>query len=274
MEYVNKRRPVVPAVYSLAKSGGRQFKDTHLLTELEYNNAVKSNFSAMNVRFKVKAEKFCDELSELRSRITAFNTKQNDGLEGLDDEDIDFLQEIVDDSDSDSDIEFEAILPKPQLIIVKTEENIVDNGAQANETQSTEDNGNGGSNSLDSFEEEDALSATMPFTTNDFKDRYYQAFDVSIRAAIVECLIGWNTTRPFSTVIYDKRFVGVLLKEVFTEEMGQENSNDERLDFIKRLFEIRIKGDEIRANGFDSIVAEKRCKAKNKATRSRVNSIE
>lgn len=289
MEYVQKRRAIVPAVYSLAKSGGRNFDETHLLTEIEYNMAVKSNFTALNTRFQVKKEKFCDEISELRQRITTYNAKGNDGLEGLDDDDIDFLQEVVD--DSDSDIEFEAMMPKPGLDIVKienVEKNSADstsdahaetemNDTQTNETQSAQANEVQSVvvyECAESNEISDILSGDISFTTNDFKDRYYQDFDVSLRAAIVECLIGWNSVRPFSTFIYDKRFVGVLLKEVFSEEIGQNQLNNMHLDFIRCLFETRVNGDAARANAFDSIVGEKRCKAKDKATRNRVNSIE
>lgn len=270
VKYLEKRRPIVPAVYSLEKSGGRQFKDTHLLSETEYNNAIGTNFNAMNNRFVVKTEKFCEEISGLRNRITAYNVSDID--DGLDDSDVEFIQDEID--DNDSDLEFEALMPKPAITIIKTEsaENSAQNDNEIDAQNNHTDNHSGANeynpeaNAQTDVEpvDPDGLSDKIPFISSETKDRYYEAYDVSVRSGIVDCLTAWNTTRPFSTVIYDKNFIGVLLKEVFKDEIKQEKLNETKLDFMKLLFEIRVKNDQSRADRFDAIVMEKHEKAKNK----------
>lgn len=138
------RRNVLPAVYNLQKSDGRNTQDSVLLTAREYNSALESGFTDMNLRFVIKKEAFCSEISTLRKRIVDYNLH---GIEGLDDSDIDFLEDEVDecDSDNDSDIEFEVLFPRPNEVIVKTEDDIaepVNNDNDENEIQ--------GNNSVDS----------------------------------------------------------------------------------------------------------------------------
>lgn len=118
----------------------------------------------------------------------------------------------------------------------------------------------------DDDNDSDVLSGTMPFSKSDMDDRYYPDFDASIRAGIIKCLNAWNTTFPFDTAIYDKRFVGVLLKEVFGQRYAYGDLDGKRFLFIKHLFEIRVKGDETRLEQFQAIVDEKRLRAKNKTT--------
>lgn len=61
----------------------------------------------------------------------------------------------------------------------------------------------------------DVFSGQLLFQTTETNDRYYEDFDAAVRAPIIQCLTGWNSTHPFNTNFYDKRFVGVLLKELF-----------------------------------------------------------
>lgn len=67
--YLDKKRPFTPAVYNLARSGGRTTEQTNLLSANEYNTAVSTNFSVLTDRFIVKKEKFCEEISQLRNRV-------------------------------------------------------------------------------------------------------------------------------------------------------------------------------------------------------------
>lgn len=279
--YLARCRTSTPAVYNMTKSGGRTSKQTELLSANEYNSAITTNFTVVNNRFDVKKEKFCDEISTLRNRIVAHST------DGLDDSDIEFLQNEIDDSDCDDEIDGAGGIGESEAESANhgdTESNRTinsENGviATANSTYVTADevdsniDANGSqANQMQSSAEVDHFSGTIPFAENDFNDRYYKDYDVGVRSAIVECLSAWNKSRPFSTVIYDKRFIGVLLKEVFREELGSLKDLDEkRLVFIKRVFDIRVDGDNSRASKFDSIVAEKHENAKN---RCRANSID
>lgn len=268
----------------MTKSGGRTSKQTELLSANEYNSAITTNFTVVNNRFDVKKEKFCDEISTLRIRIVAQST------DGLDDSDIEFLQNEIDDSDGDAEIDgyranaggvgesvaesanhgdtecdrtinsengVNATANSTYVTADEVDSNIETNGSQANQIQSSA--------------EVDHFSGNIPFAENDFNDRYYEDYDVVLRSAIVKCLSAWNKSQPFSTVIYDKRFIGVLLKEVFRDELASEGLDEKRLVFIKRMFDIRVDGDNSRASKFDSIVAEKHENAQN---RCRANSID
>lgn len=248
----------------MQRSEGRTTTESKLLTANEYNNALSSGFTSMNHRFVVKTEKYCEEVVELRKRIVDFN-KKNDDKDGLDDSDIEFLHEEID--ESDSDIEFEAILPGPSVYVIKTE---ADDNSEVNSNTELQDNntiGNITSTSLDdasSIIPNDVFSGQLLFKTTETNDRYYEDFDAAVRAPIIQCLTGWNSTHPFNTNFYDKRFVGVLLKELFDDNYSDKELDDKRILFIKTLFEIRVKNDEIRCMEFDSIVKEKQERAKNK----------
>lgn len=269
-EYLDRCRATIPAVYNMGKSGGRTTKQTQLLSANEFNDAINTNFTVVNNRFEVKAEKFCDEVAELRNRIVAHNTG---GLDGLDDSDIEFLQDEI---DNDSADELDEIVP--QVVPANVAAN--DTSVAADSTFMTANETDASTNQIATNENEandmqldafDDFSGDIPFITNDVDDRYYNDYDVSLRAAVVKCLTAWNKSNPFSTVIYDKRFIGVLLKEVFRDELALNDLNDKQMLFIKRVFEIRVDGDVSRAGKFESIVSEKHTKAQN---RGRANSID
>lgn len=311
LEYVERRRGILPAVYNLARSEGRTTCATQSLSTKEYNNALSSGFSAMNHRFVIKTEKFFEEISDLRKRITNYNIN---GVEGLDDSDIEFLQDEVE--GSDSDVEFEALLPRPETVIMiknddtsSSQENQVnepsaergsstqaqsnevrDDDVEANNTMEndaiddtvagaidgTADGPNGGiaAGAIDgtgnamiedtSGTDVDILSGDIIFTQTDANDRYFPSFDTAIRFGIVKVLSAWNGLYPFNSNLYDKRFVGVLLREVFGKNYATEPFDEKRISFVKRLFEIRVKDDETRLNDFDKIIEERREKAKTK----------
>lgn len=247
----------------MAKSGGRSTYQTQLLSANEYNNAINTNHTMVNERFDIKKEKFCDEISELRNRIvTAHNTS---GIDGLDDSDIEFLQNEIDESEAEDD---------ELMSQVEIANNDSTNGNAADSTFmddiETENTGTV-ENDVNVTEVLDDFSGAMQFTTNDFNDRYYHDYDVAVRASIVGCLSAWNKSSPFSSIIYDKRFIGVLLKEVFQDELDTANLNATQLAFIKQVFDIRVNGDETRLNKFNSIVTEKQQKAQ---CRSRSGSID
>lgn len=251
------------AVYSRAKSGGRTAKETNLLSANEYNVAIETNFTVVNNRFCAKKEKFCEEVAELRNRIMASNTS---GVDGLDDSDIEFLQDEIDGSDSDTELDETGTGTATNSIPATAEESTRETPETAKESTRGVFDGSENDDSID-----DILSGDIPFTATEFKDRYYQMYDVGLRSAIVQCLIAWNSSSPFSTVIYDKRFVGVLLKEVFRDELTEDHLDEAHLEFMKRLFDVRVKGDINRVSKFHSIVAEKCLKAKN---RGRANSVD
>lgn len=142
-----------------------------------------------------------------------------------------------------------------------------DNNTTTNEIESNENEGN----EMQLSAAVDDFSGSIPFVVNGADDRYYEDYDVGLRAAIVGCLSAWNKSRPFSSVIYDKRFIGVLLKDVFQDELALNDLNEKKMVFIKRVFEIRVDGDVGRASKFDSIVDEKHTNAK---SRGRANSID
>lgn len=82
----------------------------------------------------------------------------------------------------------------------------------------------------------DAFNGNLVFTTNESNDYYYPEFDAGLRAPIVKCLLGWNTTHPFNSDFYDKRFVGVLLKELFGNRNYVDNELDpKRISLVKSL---------------------------------------
>lgn len=270
---MENRREILPAVYNPKQSEGRTARETELLSSNEYNRALGSGFAALNNRFVIKTEKFCDEISELRQRIVKYNLNGDDGLD-LDDSDIEHLCDEVDNSDSDSDIEFQALVPKPAQVIVKTENDISPNTSNANNnSQSNEQmvddvsstNENEVTNDENGSEaENNVFSGSIAFEKNDVDDYYFREYNVSIRAGIAKILTAWNTTYPFDTAIYDKRFVGVLLKEIYNNQYADDKLDERSLSLIKQLFDVRVKNDENRFEQFDAIVTEKREKAKKK----------
>lgn len=291
----------MPAVYNPQRSEGRTTRETELLSTKEYNNALYSGFTALNGRFVIKTEKFCEEIADLRKRIVDYNLNGN---EGLDDSDIEFLRDEVD--ESDSDIEFEALMPKPAQV-VKTEDADVSaeidnlNDAQNDHVSSsqkqlnatgntdpgqteatnevvgeaavdvvTESNDSGQNDAANENVVEktaDVLSGSIAFETNDVNDYNFRDFNATIRAPIVNVLTAWNTSYPFNTDIYDKRFVGVLLKEIFNNQYADGQLDDQRLALLKRLFEIRVQNNKNRLEQFDAIVSEKCDRAMNKKNR-------
>lgn len=266
---MENRREIVPAVYNSNRSEGCTARETELLSSTEYNRALGSGFAALNNRFVIKTEKFCDEISELRQRIVKYNLGGDDGLD-LDDSDIEHLCEVVDNSDSDSDIEFQALMPTPALI-VKTENDDSQNTSHANDSEQSNaqmvddvssSNQNDDENGTEA--EINILSGAIAFEKNDVDDFYFREYNASIRAGIAKILTAWNTTYPFDTAIYDKRFVGVLLKEIFNNQYADDKLDERSLSLIKQLFEVRVKNDENRFDQFEAIVAEKREKAKKK----------
>lgn len=174
----------------------------------------------------------------------------------MDDSDIEYLQDELDDGEDEMDYSTPVLNEATNSTLATVEESNAGNGDESEFE-----------NASDAV---DKLSGSAKFTTNEVKDRYYETYDVGIRAAIVDCLIAWNTSRPFCTVIYDKRFIGVLLKEVFGDELAEECLCSNRLEFVKFVFEHRVDDDVSRSNTFNSIVAEKREKAQ---SRGRANAF-
>lgn len=305
VQYLKKSRSILPAVYNSQRSGGRTTEETMLLTANEYNNALGSGFTSMNQRFVVKTEKFCDEISNLRNRIVDLNMG---GIDGLDDSDIEFLQDEVDDDEVDSDVEFEILFPPPQTIFVKLEDNSEANAS--NDNNESNDNNQSGSMQNISFDElaepslvsstaeepsttsidendnsgernakendvandqPNIFSGTMAFNLTEVEDFFYPEYNVGLRAALVNFLTAWNSSFPFNSEIYDKRFVGILLKEVFEKKYTDATLDDPRILFIKRLFEIRVSDDNDRKSSFDVIVGNRVDEAKNKQNQNRLS---
>lgn len=194
---------------------------------------------------------------------------------------LNFLQDEID--DSDSDVEFHAIFPKPATIVVKTEETDVadsvenesvgNDSVMHNTTQddsvSTTENDNVSTTGNDyTSADNDEFSGKLSFETTDGDDRYYPEFEAAIRAPIIKCLSGWNTAHPFNSSFYDKRFIGVLLKELFSDYSNKQ-LDDTRISFIRKLFEIRVNFDKDRLDQFDSIVLEKQQRQQNKNQNNR-----
>lgn len=95
-----------------------------------------------------------------------------------------------------------------------------------------------------------ALSGSITAYATEFNDLVYGEYDTSIRFAIAKMLISWNKNYPFDASYYDKKFIGVLFREV----IGKRDVETTSIAFIKRLFEIRIKGDNERLEAFDEII--------------------
>lgn len=284
--YVTKSRAITPAVYNSKKAEGRTTKQTALLSQQEYNAALGSGYRAMNNRFVIKTEKFCDEISELRNRIVNYNV--GNGNDGLDDSDIEFLEDEIGDA-SDSEAEFEMIVPLPVIITKikseidhETEENVSTSAAtqvadaeenvvvaqEPDETIAIGPEPEAESNDGASEQHNDILHGPLKCVVSEVGDQYYPDFDASIRKPIVEILRAWNSTVPFNAHLYDSRFLGVLLREVFGSRYNGDQLDEKRISFVKRLFEIRVNGDMDRFNNFDAIVREKRQKANEKNRRT------
>lgn len=98
MAYLARHREIIPGVYNTALSEGRTTGQTQLLTAREFNVALNSGFSEMNSRFEVKKEMLLNEITEVRQRMV-------NKTDGLDDSDIEFLCELVDDEDGDTEFD-------------------------------------------------------------------------------------------------------------------------------------------------------------------------
>lgn len=260
VEYIAKRRTILPPVYNTKRSEGRTTHQTKLLSQKEFNAALGSGYTAMNSRFVIKTEKFCEEINELRNRIVNYNVGVGD--DGLDDSDIEFLQDEIDEA-SDSDAEFEAIMPRPAIEVSIKEE--VPN--ESTELQAVQEADSSGNATIDE-QQDDVLYGALKCVVNDVNDEYFPDFDVSIRTPIAKCLRAWNTTHPFNTSFYDARFLGVLLREIFGSRFADERLEAMKMDFLKCLFEVRVKSDEDRLKKFDAIVEEKCRKSKDRRASS------
>lgn len=108
---------------------------------------------------------------------------------------------------------------------------------------------------------DDDLSGGMLFTQNEMGDRFFENSNVVIRFAVVQLLTTWNTTAPFSQMVYDRLFVNILLKEVFGDELCNDNLNETTKSFVMDLFAVRVKNEAGRLKYFDEYVAKKREKA-------------
>lgn len=287
VEYLRRRREIIPGVYNPLLSEGRTTAQTRLLTGREYNIALNTGLNAMSNRFMVKQEVFIDEISELRKRCA----DAVDAIDGLDDSDIEFLREVVDESDNDSD--FEALINQPETVQAEnpidnsndlnaTEEDFVTanssqeiveaNDAQINQIHDQPTDNVSSTNvqqaqlkSLDGSEQRNAtiqnadddnidisaLSGEINVHQTEVKDLIYPVYDSSIRFPIAKMLITWNKTYPFNTRIYDKRFIGVLYRDIVG--IQPEENVLKGIEFMKRLFEIRVQNDETRNNDFDDI---------------------
>lgn len=260
VEYIEKRRTILPPVYNPKQSEGRTTHQTKLLSQKEFNVALGSGYTAMNSRFVIKTEKFCEEITELRNRIVNYNVGVAD--DGLDDSDIEFLQDEIDEA-SDSDAEFEAIIPR-SVIEMAIKEEVLNESTESQTVQEADSTGN----ATIGEQQDDVLYGALKCTVNEVNDEYFSDFDVSIRAPIAKFLRAWNTTHPFNSSFYDARFLGVLLREVFGSGFADERLEAMKMNFMKCLFEIRVKGDEDRLKKFDAIVEEKCRKSKDRRASS------
>lgn len=249
--FKSTHRAVVPGVYNMKKSGGRTTEQSKLLTTKEFNVAMDQGRTAMNTRFVVKSEKFCEEISDLRHRIV--NNNANNGDEGLDDSDIEHLQEEIDDDD-DNELEFDLLLPKPK-IVMKIEHDSNEEANQATNDEMDTPNGNNEKVQVDDV----SLVGNINYEKNAANDFHFPEFQTTIRSSIAVVLRAWNTNVPFKFYLYDKKFIGVLIREVMLTHMGniEEGMDEQGIAFIKRLFEIRVDGDEDRLSTFDESFKEK-----------------
>lgn len=261
--FKSTHRAVVPGVYNLKKSGGRTTEQTKLLTTKEFSVAMDHGLTAMNTRFVVKSEKFCDEISDLRHRIVNHNV--NNGDEGLDDSDIEHLQEEIDDDD-DSEVEFDLLLPKPQTVMKIEHDTNEKSNEEANEdaneeaNQETNDEMDTPNGIIENVQVDDVLLVgNINYEKNAANDFHFPEFQTTIRSSIAVVLRAWNTNVPFKFYLYDKKFIGVLIREVMLTHMGntEEGMDEQGIAFIKRLFEIRVDGDEGRLSTFDESFKEK-----------------
>lgn len=97
------RRQITPAVYSLDRSEGRNTEETKLISPSELEAALKLK---VDVKVEKLSEKFLGEIAELRARNV--RTGGND----LNKSDIQEIQEIVDDSDSEIECQ---VLVEPEI---------------------------------------------------------------------------------------------------------------------------------------------------------------
>lgn len=255
----------------MKKSGGRTTEQTKLLTGKEFNAAMEQGLTSMNSRFEVKTEKFCDEISNLRNRIVQYNA--NNGDEGLDDSDIEYLQDEIDD-DNDSEVEFGLLLPQPQPVLkLETEDDesyeatndtVVTNNEQPSTSQSSVLVARPNENIEHGEQVDDALVGALNYELNGANDLYFPEYNATIRSSIALVLRAWNSTAPFNLYLYDKKFMGVLVREMMLTQMhsAEEGMDEEGVSFIKHLFAIRVDGDATRLSKFDALLQEKLQNAK------------
>lgn len=86
-------------------------------------------------------------------------------------------------------------------------------------------------------------------------DRYYAAYDITVRDSIVATLLLWNTANEYANADHDFMFTQFLLIDVFGGEKLAGNDLDKnKLRFIKELLNIRVKEDSNRSSKFESFV--------------------
>lgn len=267
-DYISKRRNILPKVYNCNRSDGRTNEQLHLLTTAEFSDAIETNSGALTSRFEVKKENFCCEISELRGRIMRYNLA---GTEELDDSDIEDIQDDID--DVDSDLELEILCPRP----IKFEDNeypnehslrngseILNDAITAVPVEREVDSCQPVEHQYEKPDSNDVFSGDIEFEENIVGDRYYNKVNVTIKSNILELLKAWNSTRPFSTIFYDRQFVNVLLKEVFGANLTMGGLDENLLSFVKSVFSIRVNDDDARLFEFEGYVDKKCAKAKEK----------
>lgn len=105
------QRPVMPPVYNSSRSEGRTSEQTKLFSTHELNTALHTKVA---VKVEKVSEQFTTEIAEIRTKLYRHTTSRQTSRRIVGDE-LRNIQEIIDDSDVDSDLEIEAFMPKPKV---------------------------------------------------------------------------------------------------------------------------------------------------------------
>lgn len=249
--YKKGHRNVVPGVYNMALSNGRTTSQSQLLTTQEYNKALNCGFSDMNHRFEIKKERLVDEISDLRRRCA---------FDDFDDSDVEFIRDTVDGStsESDDDIAYEVMMPQPNIVICKADEDNAPENAESTESVNDDVSTTNAPEPSTSMVNSDKSHAAKPIATNaeddidifalsgslvvektDMNDLVYRAYGASLRNGMAKLLVSWNKNAPFNEFGWDKKFIGVLYREVFRGRPNEKFSIG--MEFLKRLFAVRVR---------------------------------
>jgi len=88
----------------------------------------------------------------------------------------------------------------------------------------------------------------------------FEKVNLSVKPSLVKLVISWNKDWGFSSILYDQKFVSLLLLEIFGKEKLIEEGklNNNKMRFIKDVFIKRVKGDPNRTIRFGDYVQGKR----------------